>query len=297
MIPQFPEFKKIDINDQEAVESHTHRYPPYSDFEFGSLYAWDIDEAMKVSIHNGNLVIRFTDYVTKEPFYTFLGTKDVNETAQDLLRYSDEQGFKPVLKLIPETVANKLDLQRFTVSVDRDNFDYIYSTSHHSVYHGSEFKNLRNQLTMFLKRYLHHTVNKLELSDIVVCKEIRDLCKRWADTRIITDSHDSLALERFIHKASQFRYLAIGIKIDAQLIAFSITTLLSEKYGNCLFAKADINFHGSYSILMNETSKALVNQGYDYLNFEQDLGIPNMRRAKLSLNPINFLRKYQVRTA
>lgn len=74
MIPQFPEFKIVEVGDREAVESHTHRYPPYSDFNFTSLWAWDTSNERMISELNGNLVVRFTDYATNEPFLSFLGT-------------------------------------------------------------------------------------------------------------------------------------------------------------------------------------------------------------------------------
>ena len=81
MIPEFPEFKKLELSDKEDVEAFTKKFPPYSDFNFVSMWSWDIKGEMRLSILNGNLVVRFTDYITGDPFYSFLGNNKTNETA------------------------------------------------------------------------------------------------------------------------------------------------------------------------------------------------------------------------
>lgn len=56
MIPTFPEFKPIEITDKEEVENFTKNYPPYSDFNFISLFCWDVDGKRRLSWLNGNWV-------------------------------------------------------------------------------------------------------------------------------------------------------------------------------------------------------------------------------------------------
>ena len=72
MIPTFPNFKKLEISDKKEVEEYTSNFPPYSDFNFTSLWAWDTNEKRMISKLNGNLVVQFTDYITCEPFFSFL---------------------------------------------------------------------------------------------------------------------------------------------------------------------------------------------------------------------------------
>lgn len=85
MIPEFPEFKKLELSDKKDIEQFTSKFPPYSDFNFVSMWSWDIKGEMRVSQLNDNLVVRFTDYLTGEPFYSFLGNNKVNDTAEKLL--------------------------------------------------------------------------------------------------------------------------------------------------------------------------------------------------------------------
>jgi hypothetical protein len=91
MIPQFPEFKKLELSDREEIEALTQRYPLYSDFEFTSLYAWDTKEKIQISYLHQNIAIQFTDYTSGDFFYTFIGNHEVNDTAQKLLELSKKK--------------------------------------------------------------------------------------------------------------------------------------------------------------------------------------------------------------
>ena len=91
MIPEFPQFKPIELSDKQEVEKITSQYPPYSDFNFVSMWSWDIKGEMRLSMLNGNLVVKFNDYITGEPFYSFLGKNKLNETAEILLNLSKEE--------------------------------------------------------------------------------------------------------------------------------------------------------------------------------------------------------------
>src|SRR3990167_9981485 len=108
MIPEFPHFKKLELADKKDVEKFTQKYPPYSDFNFVSMWSWDIKGEMRLSTLNNNLVVRFTDYLTGEPFYSFLGDNKVNETAEKLLDFTLEEEIKPKLHLIADETAERM---------------------------------------------------------------------------------------------------------------------------------------------------------------------------------------------
>ena len=55
MIPEFPEFKILELSDREEIECVTKHFPPYSDFHFMQMWIWDIHEPVTLSKLNNNL--------------------------------------------------------------------------------------------------------------------------------------------------------------------------------------------------------------------------------------------------
>lgn len=74
MILKFLEFKKLELLDKKEVEKITSKFPPYSDFNFVSMWSWDVKEELRISKLNNNLVVRFADYFVGNPFFYFLGS-------------------------------------------------------------------------------------------------------------------------------------------------------------------------------------------------------------------------------
>ena len=100
MISQFPLFKKLTIQDKNEIEEVTRKYPSYSNFNFGTLYSYNINDECEVSFLNNNLVVKFKDYVTGEIFLTFLGNTKVERTIETLLDYAEKAKFASELSFL-----------------------------------------------------------------------------------------------------------------------------------------------------------------------------------------------------
>ena len=149
MIPIFPQFKKLELSDRKDVETLTSGLPPYSDFNFASMWLWDRKGDTVISDLNGNLVARFSDSRTDESFYSFVGMSECNDTVSELLEYLSYQGLKPELRLVPEVSANELIEGKYVVVEDRDNFDYVLCTKEVSSMDGAKFERLRGKIHVF----------------------------------------------------------------------------------------------------------------------------------------------------
>ena len=295
MIPEFPTFKKLELSDRDAICAITDHFPPYSDYDFLSLWSWDTRESTEVAILNNNLVVRFGDYLSGELFYSFIGKNNVTDTALILLEHAESVGVKTALCLIPEAVAIELEQFRFDIEEDRDQFDYIYTLANHIPYLGSSLKNVRNSREAFYRRTPGHIPSILDLHSEKIKNEILVLLTKWQDGKgALGIENEPAALRRFLSTKYADDTLCIGIHYKGELVGFAIDTLLPNKFANCLFAKADVSLYGVYSVLMYENARILTSKDYQFLNFEQDLGLENLRNAKLAFEPTYFLKKYTV---
>lgn len=75
------------------------------------------------------------------------------------------------------------------------------------------------------------------------------------------------------------------------MTAFSVGEPLCDKMAVIHLEHADTNYNGSFAI-MNQQFLENEWQSFEYVNREEDMGIPGMRRAKESYRPVFQVKKY-----
>ena len=298
MIPEFPEFKKLELSDKKDVEKFTSKFPPCSDFNFASMWAWNIKDEIIISQLYGNLVVRFTDYLTGELFYSFLGDNKVNEVAEALLHLSKKEGLKPELRLIPEASLAGLDDKKFKIKEDRDHFDYIYNINELKSLAGSKFVKKRNQVSNFSKSYPKAEARIINLKDKNVQASIFNLFIEWLkikkEKEKIFESHEEVAVTRLLLVIDICKLLGVGIFIEEKMAAFIISELTESEYVVAHASKIDRFFNGINSFLIKKNAEILSSFNKKVFNYEQDLGLENLRDAKTRFRPANFIKKYRL---
>ena len=83
------------------------------------------------------------------------------------------------------------------------------------------------------------------------------------------------------------------------MVAFSLASPIAERCFDVHFEKAYADLQGSYAVINRELARYLRASypGLAYLNREDDMGLPGLRKAKLSYFPDILLEKYTARQA
>lgn len=295
-LTKFPEFKYLELRDKNEVVNFTQNFPPYSDFNFTSLWTYNTEDDIQLSILNNNLVVRFRDYITNKHFYSFIGNSNASQTIATLLEFSKENGINPMLKLIPEVnLINDSLSNNFTIQEDPDNFDYILSVPEWSNLTESKYFKQRKTINRFSHQFPDCQIKTLDLQDNKTIKDMFQLFETWKNSKNREDSdHERTAIKRAIASASVLDIYAIGMYKDTVLIGYIITDLSHSTYIQSHFSKYDPSYTGITNVLRNYLAKKLEVKGYTYMNIEQDLGILSIRMAKKICRPVNYLKKYIV---
>ena len=229
MIPEFPNFKKIEISDREAVERFTHQYVPYSDFNFTSMWCWSGKNDLELSQLDANLIVKFCDYIHGKEFYSYLGQNNVSKLAESLIKHSLNRDFDHVLKLVPEDSVRGLDASLFKVEESLDNFDYILSTEHLVEMNGSKLHNHAGFKRKFLE--LHREFIKKEVLNSCTTKylaQLTDLAELWIKNKIreekeVAPEPELIALRRICELETDKRNFSIlTVYHDKKTVAFTI---------------------------------------------------------------------------
>jgi hypothetical protein len=164
---------------------------------------------------------------------------------------------------------HKLFPEQFLITEDVNMFDYVYSIPELISLSGKKFHQKRNHINKFKSLY-EFEYRKITAENLNDCTE---LFERWYNSgaeREIDISEGREAFYEFIENFDKLNVRGGGIYVDGKLIAFS--------FGEPLCAHT--------VFLENEWS------GYDFVNREEDMGLENLRKAKLSYHPCMILRKY-----
>lgn len=298
MIPSFPEFKKLSLDDNDAVEQHTKNFPYYSDYNFSSLYCWDIAQERELSLLNNNLVVKFTDYETNDPFFSYLGMHQNLETTRTLLDYSESIGLPPELRLMPEISIHDIDVEDIEIYADRANFDYVYLTSRMATLEGNQYKSKRQAANFFVRNHPECTFEVRPLGDLDAQTAIRSIAHSWKERRTIPDDqsidHETNAIDA-IFRLSNHRDLLVGIvSVNGVPTSFTIEEVVNKIFSMGHFWKTANRTDGEYEFLASSMAQYLDEREVTYLNWEQDLGIETLRASKSSYRPSDFLKKFIV---
>jgi hypothetical protein len=299
VIPKFPQFKDLEVSDKTFIESVTSKYAPYCDFNFEIMWAWDFNKSAKISQLNNNLVLLQKNIFTNKMVASFLGNNKLDDTIAELFEFLDSTGIKkPSLSLLPEDSLKGINFKKYFIEIDLPSCDYIYDLKQLSEFLGHGYSKKRGKFNSFLRNYPNVTIKNLDLKTKEVQDQILSLNNYWAQNKSLIDieefnENELRAIKRFLEGNFENTY-CLGV-YDEKLIGYSIFSYAPDGYVIGHFTKADISYKGIYEFIMNSSAKSLVEMGYKLLNYQEDMGLPGLRAAKISYRPIRFLRKYFLR--
>jgi len=305
--PSFPEFAPLSLAHQELLENYTGAFPPYSDYTFASLWCWNLEQKFALARLNEDLIVRFTDYTTNEPFLSFF-SKHPAVATPSFLRMTlidalfaflqNEPGYLPYLKLVPEHSLPGMDLSdKYDVVEDCDHHDYICSLEDLVTLRGGKYMDHRNLINRFQRRYISH-IQPLDLFRTETWQAVRQVCETWSRNKQDDGEdveNDTCALQRLEEIAAEVRLDGIGVYVDGAMVGFSIAELDQLGFATAIFEKADKSYEGVFPFLRKQLAIRLKTAGFQYLNLQQDLGIPGLRASKKSWHPISYLKKFIIR--
>ncbi|MDD2534757.1 MAG: phosphatidylglycerol lysyltransferase domain-containing protein, partial [Eubacteriales bacterium] len=104
---------------------------------------------------------------------------------------------------------------------------------------------------------------------------------------------DYLPIKALLEHFEQLNLRGGVIRIDGQLAAFSIASEPINQTGIIHVEKAKAEYPGLYTAINKFTLDQIL-PDIEWVNREEDLGIPGLRKAKMSYYPSRLIHKYEV---
>lgn len=296
----FPEFINIRDLDEYSVRGFIQDLQPYSDFNFTNIWSWNIDGSFKAAELNGNLVLFMRDAKSKEFFLCLAGTNEVNETIAEIFEIIDQSDISQTLALIPEETAALVNQNLFSVSEDRDYFDYVYSTELLSTLPGQKYKSKRHLINQFTESHPNFEILHKKITPAVKLEILKFMSyenrKRAASGHTPFVEYEMAALEHFFLLPENEKIIASMLYCSEELVGYAIDEIQFNSFVLSHFFKvnSDNEYRGVYDVLNTSIAKFLCSNDLKYWNWVEDLGSEGLRQAKLSYRPIKMLKKYTI---
>jgi len=203
----------------------------------------------------------------------------------------------PRLERVGRALAEELGaVDGITVEPLRDHFDYVYRRDDLAALEGRRYHAKRNHINR-LRRERTFEYRPIDAAMIAECMDLADA---WCGVRACSEDM-SLAGEREAvgELLANFEALELtggAICIQEKVEAFSVADRLNPQTALVHVEKANPDIPELYALVNQQLSEhALADAAW--INREQDLGEPGLRKAKQSYHPDHLLEKYRLSPA
>jgi len=287
-------FKPITIVDKDIITAYTISGNFMNcDFAFSNMCSWHFLYHSEFAIEDDFLFIRF--YIKQYRVYMFpIGTGDLKQAIEKIEK--DAKGIDDQLRIFGITGQgrNRIELLFpgvFTFTANRNYFDYIYRREDLQTLKGKKYQSKRNHINKFTK---NHSFTYLPITRDMI-PECLELEYKWYQAHYTEEDAEALKFENrsMLYALNHFDALGLtggAIQVENEIVAFTYGSPINNYTFGVHVEKADIRFDGIFSVINREFVERLPEQ-FLYINREEDLGIPGLRKAKLSYQPIILLEK------
>jgi hypothetical protein len=291
-------FKPITIEDRETITAITLQGDlPNCDYAFANMCSWHFLYESEYAVTDDFLFVRFhvEEKGRRHPAYMFpLGNGDLKKAIERLEKDAAKMDCTLlILGVTPdsESKMNALFPGKFTYITERDHFDYIYLREDLATLRGRKFQPKRNHINKFGKLYDY---TYLPVTPDIVCR-CMEVERIWRRANPDGKEQEGLARENRSMTFAMRHFEELGLSggailTDGKIIAFTYGSPINNRTFGIHVEKADIRYEGAFSVINREFASRIPQQ-YTFINREEDLGLPGLRKSKLSYNPVMLLEK------
>ena len=299
---------KISIDNRQILEEYLNGYEyKTSGLSFSAQYMWREINRFSWDIIGDYMCISGISHLELEdgivlpfmfPPLTRTGEYDKDSLRETIYKSKEifERAGQPFsLRLVPFHMMEMIKeaCPEICFKDDRPNYDYIYLTQDLIDLKGRAYHSKKNHLNYFKKTYEYEYVEMTSDMSYEAMQFISDF-----NARKEVPAHEmemlrmeEEAMEDVFNNLESVGYSAGAILIDGKIEAIAIGGQLGKNTITEHVEKANVNYRGLYQAINNEFCRNVASKA-KYINREEDMGIPNLRKAKLSYNPVKLLEKY-----
>jgi len=282
------DIRSLILADRTLVTDFFKRYPTeISEQTFTNLFVWQPSRLVFISELNNSLIFLVRSAEEEDKYIVYgppAGAVSIPEI------FSAFGGSVIGAVRIPDKATYDLPPERFVITADRDNGDYVYRVSDLAELGGRRYSKKRNLIKQCQN---NHSCEYVPITPNLL-RECEVMQENWCSARDcgrnpgLCNEANAIA-ETFAH-FEDFNLIGGAIRVDGTIQAYAIGEELHPGTAVWHFEKAMPEITG-LGQLINQWFSRYGLKGFEYVNREQDLGVPGLRQAKKSYFPHHMVNK------
>jgi len=265
------------------------------EYSFTNLCLWGRQRVTRVGDY-----LAFLSQYNRRNVYPFpVGSGDLKPVLDSIIHDAATRDIPCCL--VSLTAADKETLEalypgQFRFHSDRDSFDYVYAIDTLCELKGKKLQSKRNYVNRFTAAHPNHRLIPITRETIPAAQA---MVREWYALRAAEDPHSDYQLERAALAKAFLHWEALALEgmlleCDGEILAMTVGSRLTPDTFDIHFEKALDRADGAYAVINRGFARYLREKYPElcWLNREDDMGIPGLRKAKLSYIPDRLVEKY-----
>ena len=287
-------FEPVDLDRQAAYLDILEICPVRpSDYSFVNLWGWSPSYGLEWSFDHDLVWIRQTQPDVR--YWAPIG--DWGAIPDLYTRVKHELGQGGAMIRVPEGLLNIFaDAADGSLAIEetRGQWDYLYALPDLANLPGNRFHKKKNLLNQFIRKY-DYEYQRFDEALVGMALDMQENWCTWRDCEAEEALEaENRAISRILLSWGALKNLEGGaLMVDGNMAAYTIGERLAPATLLIHFEKGSPGYKGIYQAI-NQMFTAGIQWDCHCVNREQDLDSEGLRKAKLSYNPLDFIKKYSL---
>lgn len=291
------ELHTVTLGDKKWINEILADVPFFTcEYPFGNVFSYGAKMEIKVGDVAGCLVTKciYDDYAM---YCCPIGNGDMKEATRFILEDAEKDGRDfEIFGICPDSAEflSKHFGDKLDIFLQRDTFDYIYSSEDLINLAGKKYQPKRNHISFFMRNN-NWSYERITRENIPECLE---MSKLWLESAL-EEYRDELEaelkiIERVFDYYEELGYVGGLLRADGKVVAYTMGERMTDEMFCVHIEKAFSDIRGAYPMINQQFVKNELSH-YKYINREDDTGAENLRKAKLSYYPVILAEKYEAK--
>jgi hypothetical protein len=290
MLPEYPKFKPLEFEDLSQISNYLKKDSrKICELSLPNIFVYKDVEKPAATLINKNLCLLISP-PDETPY--FLEPLSNREAIDGCLKHAGR------ISRASENFISRIPSDAYSITPLRSHFDYVYLTKELAELKGRKYDGKRNHIKNFTRRFPDYEFIPL---DSTFKKQALKLFSAWFEVRKesrffprLTYTSQTRAIETAFSYFNELKLIGGALLVEKDLKGFILGSTLNPETISVHFQYAHPDFPGVAQTLLWEACNKIFSK-FTYVNLEQDLGIPGLRKAKLSYHPLRMEKKFEIK--